>query len=203
MALLVKDGNSASQYLPNSGIDNVYAASSNGTITTTFTNATDVFQMVGAANIVARIRRIQVIATTLTTAATVAAAAVLVRLMRRTTAGTTGTWTALTEAGGHVGRYLASSAAPGVTVNVAGTTAFTVGSGTQMITQGYAMAPVINAATTFSSPPGANGIDWQFGTRGGAPLYLVGASDYLVLNLNAVTPISALVVNVEWDESST
>lgn len=208
MALSIKDGNSTPQLLPNSGIDPMYAASTNGTITTTFTSATDVFQMVGAAGIVARIRRLKIDAITLTTAATVANASVLCRLMRRTAAGTTGTWTALTEAGGTLGRFggpgATQPAAASVVVNVAGTTAFTVGAGTQMVIQGYATAPVINAATTFSSLPGnsAAGIDWVFGNNGGSPLYLVGATDFLVLNLNAVTPISALVVTAWWDEAT-
>ena len=153
MALLIKDGNSATQYLPNSGIDPMYTASNNGTITTTFTSATDVLHMVGAAGIVARLRRIEVFVNTVIAApTTVAAASTLVRLMRRTTAGTTGTWTALTEAGGTLGRWsdrLGTAAAASVVVNVAGTTAFTVGSGTQIIRQGLAPASALLTVSVF------------------------------------------------------
>ena len=152
MALRIQDGASATQYLPNSGIDACYSASSLGTVTTTFTSATDVFQMVGAAGVIARIRRIEIFSNAMIAAAsiTLAASATLVRLMRRTAAGTTGSWTALTEAAGQVGRFggrLGTDAAASVVVNVAGTTAFTVGAGTQLLRQGWVGHPVLLTVT--------------------------------------------------------
>jgi hypothetical protein len=205
MALSIKDGNAASQVLPNSGIDPVYYAQNNGTITTTATSATDVFQLVGAAGIIARIRRIKVTSISVIAASTVAAQSTLVRVMRRTTAGTTGTWTALAESGGNAGRWQSpagTAAAASVVANIAGTTAFTVGSGTQMVAQGYASAPSISAVTTFAGVPGQNAADFNFGINGAAPLYLVGAADFIVVNLNAVTPVGALVIEAWWDEAA-
>ncbi len=205
MALLIKDGNSASQYLPNAGIDPMYSAVSNGTVTTTFTSATDVIEIPGAAGIVARIRRIEIIGTTIVAANTVAATSTLCRLLRRTTAGTTGTWTALTEAGGTLGRWsdrAGTAAAASVIPAVAGTTAFTVGSGTQMIRQGYVSYPSIAAVTTMNAVPAQCVLTWEFGVGNTAPLYLVGASDFLMINLNGVTPVGALLFNIFWDEAA-
>jgi hypothetical protein len=34
-------------------------------------------------------------------------------------------------------------------------------------------------------------------------VYLEGAGDYLVLNLNAVTPVGTLAFNIFWDEATT
>ncbi len=206
MALLIKDGNSASQYLPNAGIDPMYYAADNGTITTTATSATDVFQLVGAAGVIARIRRIEITGTVVIAApTTVAAASTLCRLMRRTTAGTTGTWTALTESG-KLGRWqnrTGDAAAASVTANVAGTTAFTVGSGTTILRTGLVCHPALLTTTNIvSSGPGVS-LVWEFGVGNTAPLYLVGASDYLCINLNAVTPVGTLLIQAWWDESTT
>ena len=99
MALSVIDGNGSKQLLANAGDNvNVYGATSNGVITTANTNATDVFQFVGAANIVIRIRRIELFAASIVAGTTLAAASTLCRLIRRTAAGSGGTWTPLANA---------------------------------------------------------------------------------------------------------
>jgi hypothetical protein len=200
MALQVLDANSTKQTLPNSGLDTtVYHACDTGSITTANTNATDVYQMVGAAGIIARIRRIEVWCVTVASSATLASTRITLR--RRTGAGTTGAWTALSLSGGTLGQSLATAAAPSVTVNKAGTTAFTVGAGNQAIGGvKYVYVPSIGAVTTINEPPVP--AVWEFGTRGCAPVYLVGASDFLTLDLAGVTPISTLAVNIEWDESA-
>ena len=200
MALAVVDGNGTKQLLANAG-DNVavYGGTDNGSITASNTSATDVYQLVGAAGIVARIRRIELIAASIVAATTLAAASTLVRLIRRTAAGTTGTWTQLAN-GTNVGQYNVNSAAASVTFNKAGTTAFTIGAGTAQIRQGYLYYPSLSAVTTIDSPN--NNLVWEFGTRGAAPLYLIGAGDFLVINLNGVTPVGTLGINVEWDEAA-
>lgn len=207
MALLIKDGNAASQYLPNTGIDPMYFASDTGTITTTATSATDVLQLVGAAGVIARLRRIEIIGAGIIGAQTTTYAAVttLCRLMRRTTAGTTGTWTALTESGklGRWGNRTGDAAAASVTVNIAGTTAFTVGSGTTILRAGYVSFQCFAGDATHQNPPPSAMLAWDFGINGNAPVYLVGTSDYLCINLNGVTPIGPLQFNVMWDEATT
>ena len=77
------------------------------------------------------------------------------------------------------------------------------GAGTAQLRQGYVYAPSISAATTVNSSGMLNtSLVWEFGTRGAAPLYVIGASDFLVINLNGVTPVSTLNMNIEWDEAS-
>ena len=204
MALLIKDGNSASQYLPNSGIDPMYYAADNGTITTTFTSATDVFQIQGAAGVIVRLRQIRITGTVVIAApTTVAAASTLCRLMRRTTAGTTGTWTALTESGklGRWGNRTGDAAAASATVNIAGTTAFTVGSGTQILRSGFVCHPGLLTTTNIVSAPAGTSLVWDFTPN--APVYVIGTSDYVCINLNGVTPVGTLMVEAWWDESTT
>ena len=205
MALSVVDGNGVKQVLSNAGDNaNVYSACSNGTITASNTSATDVFQFVGAANIVARIRRIELFAASVVATGTItlAAAATLVRLIRRTAAGTTGTWTALANGTGVTPHNL-NSAAASCTVNVAGTTAFTIGAGTGQLRQGYLYYPAVNGTTDLVNPSWTQtSLVWEFGTRGSAPLYVIGASDFLVINLNGVTPVGTIGLNIEWDEQA-
>ena len=205
MALSVLDANGNKQFLSNAGENpNVYAACSNGTITASNTSATDVFQFVGAAGIVARIRRIELFAASVvpTNTITLAAASTLVRVIRRTAAGTTGTWTALANGTGVTPHNLNSPAASCI-VNVAGTTAFTIGAGTGQIKQGYMYYPsVVSTVNLQNNSFSQTSLVWEFGTRGSAPLYVIGASDFLVVNLNAVTPVGTLGINIEWDEAA-
>ena len=86
----------------------------------------------------------------------------------------------------------------------AGTTAFTVGSGTQIIRQGIVCHPCLLTTSNIGSQPPGSVLAWDFGVNGMPPLYLVGAADFLVLNLNAVTPVTgaSLAVNIFWDESA-
>ena len=203
MAFVTKDGSGTTQYLPNTGIDTCYAMSDNATITGSNTSATDVYQMVGAAGIVARLRRIEMFATVVIAApTTVAADSTLVRLARRSTAGATGTWTALTEANGKIGRFLASSAAASCIWNAAGTTAFTVGTGTQILRQGFVCHPSLLTTTNITAAPSGTMMIWEFGVNGMSPCYCVGVADFLDVNLNGVTPVGTLAINACWDEAT-
>lgn len=205
MALSLIDGAGNKQIASNvSTNENVYGGVSNGTITASNTSATDVFQFVGAANIVTRIRRIELFAASIvaTNTVTLAAASSLIRLIRRTAAGTTGTWTALANGTG-VTPYNVNSAAASCVVNVAGTTAFTVGAGTGQLKQGYLYYPaVVSTVNLQNGSSQQTSLVWEFGTRGAAPLYVIGASDFLVINLNGVTPVGTIGINIEWDEAS-
>ena len=203
MALVAKDGFGSTQNLPNSGIDTAYGMTDNGTVTSSNTSATDVYQATGAAGIVARIRRVEVLGTVvIATATSVAADSTLCRLMRRTAVGTVGVWTVMTEAAGQIGRLLASASAASVVWSSAGTAAMTVGAGTQILRQGIVCHPSLRTVTNIASAPAGTPLVWDFGVNGMAPCYLVGAADFLDINLNAVTPVGTLAVNVFWDEAT-
>lgn len=198
MPLVVRDGNGTSQTLPNAGIDAVYYAIEAGTITTTATSATNVYQFVGAAGVVARLRKIEMWGGAIVSAVTFAASTTLARLKRESTAGTTGTWTAITGTGKASNAF--ANAASSVTLNVAGTTAFTVGTTQGIIRQGYVQLPWSGGATSFT--PGIPLI-WLFGVNGDAPVSFTGTADYIVVNLNAVTPVGPLFASFEWEEATT
>lgn len=198
MPLVVRDGNGATQNLPNAGIDSSYFAIEPATVTTTFTSATDVYQFVGAAGTVTRFRRMEFWAGAIVAASTTfAASSMLVQVLRRSTAGTTGTWTAFSTA---IARSAFAATAPATVVNVAGTTAFTVGTTQGTVRRGYIlfpMAPATNALNLGLTP-----LVFNYGTLGNSPLSITGTADFVVVNLNGVTPVGPIQANFEWEEAT-
>lgn len=198
MALVVKDGNAGTQNLPNTGIDAVYFIT-DSTVTTSFTSATNIYQFQGAAGVVARIRKIEGWSTALPSASTTfAGSSSKVQVRRESTAGTTGTWTQLNTSTTYA-RGTFATAASGITVNVAGSTAFTAGTTQGLIRTGFVLHSNAPAA---GLNLGIVPLTMLFGVLGNAPCSVTGTTDYIVVTLAGVTPVAAMTFNLEWEEAS-
>jgi hypothetical protein len=148
-------------------------------------NATDVFQIIGAAGKIIKIQRIQV------SADATAAASVDMYLLKRTTANTGGTVSAVTGVA-----YDSVDLAPSATVQVYTANPSALGTGQIIRIDGYALP----AASTTGYP--FNPIVWDFGTRNAKCPTLRGVGESLVFNWGgqAINTGLDIWIDIEWTE---
>lgn len=199
MPLVVRDGNGINQAMPNVGIDKTVYSTVDATITTSATSATDIYQFVGAAGTVARLKRLEFWPAALISGTTFAGTSTLMQLVRRTAAGTVGAWTQLNTSTTYA-KHNAAAAASAITVNVAGNTAFTVGATAGILRRGYLGFPSVAAVTSINNPLAP--LVWAPGNDGNYPIDVVGVADFVTVNLNGVTPIATFVATMVWEEAS-